>query len=198
MRWCLVVLSLCVSCAEEQKQSEPTDVVAIELPELKKLDFGGDFVLTDQHGERIHSKNLRGRIIFLFFGYTTCPDACPTTLSKLSQVYELLGDAEERIQVVWVTVDPERDTSDRTKAYLEYWPIPVIGLTGSREEIDAVAANYGVYHKRSEEETEAGYLVDHTTLVYLIDGGGKLRYLSQPHDEPEFLVGLVRKILAEG
>ena len=200
MKWCVMMMVLCTSCTVQTDRPESAEVAEtdVELPELKNLDFGDDFVLTDQNNERFDSKSLRGRVALLFFGYTTCPDACPTTLSRLSQVYEMLGDARERIQVVWVTVDPERDTSNRTKAYLEYWQMPVVGLTGTREEIEEVAGSYGVYHKRSEEETEAGYLVDHTTLVYLIGPDGSLRYLSQPDDEPAVIAGLIRKVLAGG
>ncbi len=189
-----------VACKQTQERVPSQDVAEeVELPELKKLDFGDDFFLTDQHGASFDSRALRGRVVLLFFGFTTCPDACPTTLSKLSQVYDLLGEAREQLQVVWVSVDPERDTPDRIKAYLEYWQMPVIGLTGTPEEVNRVAAGgYGVYYKRSEEETEAGYLVDHTTLVYLIDPDGDLRYLSQPGDSATIIAGLIQKVLAEG
>ncbi|MBK35435.1 MAG: hypothetical protein CME26_07890 [Gemmatimonadetes bacterium] len=195
MREWILVLVLCAACTAGHEEAAVSETVEVELPELKKLDFGEDFVLTDQNNAAFDSRSLRGRVVLLFFGFTTCPDACPTTLSRLSLALDMLGEDRDRVRIVWVTVDPERDTPARTKAYLEYWQMPVIGLTGTREEIDDVAGNYGVYHKRSEEETEAGYLVDHTTLVYLIDPEGSLRYLSQPHDEPAVLAGLIRKVL---
>jgi protein SCO1 len=170
----------------------------VELPELRKLEFGRDFVLTDQHGRRFDTASLRGKVIFLFFGYTTCPDACPMTLSKLARVDALLGEKGRRVQTVYVSVDPERDTVEKLKTYLSYYTLPVVGLTGTVEEVKDVAGDFGVYYGKSDEETAAGYLVDHTTLVYLIDHQGTLRYLSHPEDSPEVLAGLVRKVLTEG
>jgi protein SCO1/2 len=200
-RWALVALST-MACGESQNDSPALEVEqpesVIELPELKRLEFGRDFVLTDQDGKSFNTATLRGKLIFLFFGYTTCPDACPMTLSKLARVNAMLGEDGERVRTVYVTVDPERDTVEKMKEYLSYYTLPVVGLTGTVEEIASVAGDFGVYHSRSEEETAAGYLIDHTTLVYMIDSDGTLRYLSHPEDSPEVLVGLVRKVLAEG
>lgn len=194
-----VSVAVLVGCASEESRRPQTEAPEVELPELKNLEFGEDFILTDQHGGQFDSRSLRGRVVLLFFGFTTCPDVCPTTLSKLSQAIELLGDDQDEVQVVWVSVDPERDTPEHIKAYLEYWTIPVVGLTGTPEEINEVAAGgYGVFYKKSEEKTEVGYLVDHTTLVYLIDPRGNLRYLSRPEDAPAVIAGLVRQVLAEG
>ena len=165
---------------------------------MKNLEFGRDFVLTNQDGQVFDTSTLRGKLIFLFFGYTTCPDACPMTLSKLARVASLLGQEEDQIQIVYVSVDPERDTVEKLKEYLSYYQLPVIGLTGTAEEIKSVAGDFGVFYSKSEEETAMGYLVDHTTLIYLVDGKGSLRYLSHPEDSPEVLAGLARKVLGEG
>lgn len=194
--WMCVVL-IAAACSGQDEVAIVETPPDTELPELKKLEFGRDFVLTNQDGEAFDTASLRGKIIFLFFGYTTCPDACPMTLSKLARVDALLGDDSDRVQTVYVSVDPERDTVDKVKEYLSYYSLPVVGLTGTAEEIKSVAGDFGVYYAVSEEETAAGYLVDHTTLVYLIDGNGTLRYLSHPDDSPEVLAALVRKILAE-
>ena len=171
---------------------------AMALPELKKVTFGRDFVLTDHNGAMFDTATLRGKTVFLFLGYTTCPDACPMTLSKIASVYALLGNEASRLRTVYVSVDSERDTPEKLKAYLSYYDLPVVGLTGTAEEIKSVAGDFGVYYSKSEEETAAGYLVDHTTLIYLIDQHAQLRYLSQSQDSPEVLAGLVRKVLAEG
>jgi protein SCO1/2 len=191
-----------IACGESQRDNSVREGVpsesVVELPELKRLEFGRDFVLTDQDGKSFNTAMLRGKLIFLFFGYTTCPDACPMALSKLARVNAMLGEDGNRVQTVYVSVDPERDTAEKLKKYLSYYTLPVVGLTGTVEEIGSVAGDFGVYHSRSEEETAAGYLIDHTTLVYMIDSEGTLRYLSHPEDSPEVLVGLVRKVLAEG
>jgi len=191
----LFALTHCESGGPQTADETVTTVDPVELPELKDLAFGRDFVLTDQNGDRFDTATLRGKIIFLFFGYTTCPDACPMTLSKLARVYDLLGQEADRVQTVYVSVDPDRDTVETIREYLSYYSHPVVGLTGTFQEIKDVAGDFGVFYSKSEEETEAGYLVDHTTLVYLIDGKGKLRYLSHPEDEPEVLAALARKVL---
>ncbi len=169
-----------------------------DLPELKRLEFGRDFVLTNQDGVSFDTATLRGKVILLFFGYTTCPDACPMTLSKLARVNALLRSKGEQVQTVYVSVDPERDTVEKIKTYLSYYTLPVVGLTGTVEEVASVAGDFGVYHSRSEEETAAGYLIDHTTLLYMIGPDGTLRYLSHPEDSPEVIAALIRQVLAEG
>ncbi|HAA74237.1 TPA: SCO family protein [Candidatus Latescibacteria bacterium] len=196
----LAVCLLFAGCSESGDSTEPVAIIEEpqELPELKKLEFGRDFVLTDQNGERFDTATLRGKLIFLFFGYTTCPDACPMTLSKIARVDALLGEMGERVQTLYVSIDPERDTVEKVREYLSYYDLPVVGLTGTVEEINDVADDFGVYYSKSEEETALGYLVDHTTLVYMIDPNGTLRYLSHPDDSPEVLAALVRKVLAEG
>ncbi len=196
----LAVCLLFAGCSEPGDSTEPVAIVEEpqELPELKKLEFGRDFVLTDQNGERFDTVTLRGKLIFLFFGYTTCPEACPMTLSKIARVDALLGEIGERVQTVYVSVDPERDTVEKVREYLSYYDLPVVGLIGTVEEIKDVADDFGVYYSKSEEETALGYLVDHTTLVYMIDPNGTLRYLSHPDDSPEVLAALVRMVLAEG
>ena len=194
-------LLMVVRCAASD-DAQTTDVkmqeAEIELPELRKLEFGRDFVLTNQDGNQFDTATLRGKVIYLFFGYTTCPDACPMTLSKLARVHDLLGNQGERVQTVYVSVDPERDTVEKLKEYLDYYSLPVVGLTGTPEEVKSVAGDFGVFYARSEEETAAGYLVDHSTMVYVIDHNGTLRYLSYPDDSAEMVAALTRKILAEG
>ena len=195
----ILAVLIAVSCSAKPSGDDKTNGVSepVVLPKLRKLEFGRDFLLTDQNGASFDSATLRGDLIFLFFGYTTCPDACPMTLSKLARVNALLGDDGQHVRTVYVSVDPERDTVDTMREYLSYYTLSVVGLTGSAEEIKSVAADFGVYYSKSEEETAVGYLVDHTTLVYVIDQEGTLRYLSHPEDSSELLAGVARKILAE-
>ena len=201
--WALCVL-LGLGCSDQMKQDtastgEDEAIAEIaDLPELKRLEFGRDFVLTNQDGVSFDTATLRGKVILLFFGYTTCPDACPMTLSKLARVNALLRSKGEQVQTVYVSVDPERDTVEKIKTYLSYYTLPVVGLTGTVEEVASVAGDFGVYHSRSEEETAAGYLIDHTTLLYMIGPDGTLRYLSHPEDSPEVIAALIRQVLAEG
>jgi protein SCO1/2 len=185
-------LLFCTACEDRSREAGGTG--DLEIPELKDYEFGSDFALTDQYGHRFETTALRGKAALLFFGYTFCPDACPMTLSKLTRVYRLLGERANDVQTVYVSVDPERDTPLRLKEYLEYYGLPVIGLTGTAAEVDSAAGGFGVYYKTSDEKSEAGPLIDHTLLVYLLDSEGKLRYLFQPGESAEVMAGVIRRL----
>ena len=124
-----------------------------------------DFTLTDQEGKPFHLKDLRGKLVFLFFGYLSCPDICPMTLSKLARVYSLLGEQGKDIVTLFVSVDPARDTPQRLKEYLTYFKVKSIGLTGTKQEIDAVVAAYKATYEKVETESAAGYLYNHSDYV---------------------------------
>jgi len=165
---------------------------------LKVFDFGGDFSLTDQYGHSFHLADLRGKTVLLFFGYTLCPDICPTTLSKLKKVNEILGSQSENIRVIFITVDPERDTKDRMEKYLAYFDIGVIGLTGSKKEIQSVTDSYhAVFEKVVVKDSAAGYLVNHSSLTYLIDKKGKIRYLFRQSENPALMASIIKILLDE-
>lgn len=137
---------------------------------------GGDFTLTDQRNQPYALSSERGKVVMLFFGYTMCPDVCPTTLSKLSRVTRKLGDDRARVRTVYVTVDPDRDTPAVLKADLDLFDLDAVGLTGSRAAIDSVVKQYGAsYQITPTPESAAKYSVSHSTTLYLIDGEGKLR-----------------------
>lgn len=141
-----------------------------------------DFTLTSADGP-VRLEDMRGKVVVLFFGYTFCPDVCPTTMVRLGQAMELLGDDAERVQVVMVTVDPERDTPERLAQYVRAFHPSFLGLTGTEEEINAVAATYGIYHAKAEGSEATNYLVDHTSTVTVIDRNGGVRLL-WPFDVP--------------
>lgn len=144
--------------------------IAIQSPEPVP-----NFTLTSQSGAPLSFNDLRGKVILLYFGYTFCPDACPTTLTELKKATATLGRDAQDVQVVMVTVDPERDTPEVLRQYLGYFDPSYIGLTGSEEEILAAATPFGVYYQKHEGSAATGYLVDHTTTVMAIDKRGYLR-----------------------
>ena len=126
----------------------------------------------------------RGDVVLLFFGYTSCPDVCPTTLSELRKVKTELGSNADQVKVVFVTVDPERDTPEQIQKYVSIFNPSFLGLSGSLEELETVWKDYGVYREVEEVSTSAaGYLVNHTARVYLIDRDGNLR-LSYSYGTP--------------
>lgn len=117
----------------------------------------------------------RGKVVALFFGYTSCPDICPTTLAELNQALEKLGSKADRVQVLFVTVDPQRDTPEHVQEYVNHFNTNFIGLSGSEAELANVWNEYGVFRQVVEGTSAAGYLVDHTARVTLIDQQGNLR-----------------------
>jgi protein SCO1 len=134
-----------------------------------------DFALTDHDGQPFRTESLRGRVVLVFFGYSTCPDVCPTTLSKLASMTRRLGDDRGEVKTLYVTVDPERDTPEVLKADLALFDLDAIGLTGARADIDAVVAQYGAAYEIVPTPESAGkYSVSHSTDLYVLDREGRL------------------------
>lgn len=140
------------------------------------LDGGGDFSLIDHDGKPFSLASQRGNVVLIFFGYTFCPDACPTTLSKLASVYRKLGDDAARVKTLYISVDPERDTPEVLKADLSNFRIDAIGLTGVKADIDKVVQQYGAaYEIVPTPDSAAKYTVSHTTTLYALDPSGRIR-----------------------
>jgi protein SCO1/2 len=131
--------------------------------------------LTRADGQPFRLSDQRGKIVLLFFGYTSCPDVCPTTLAELKLVMDELGDAADSVRVVFITVDPDRDTPEKIQKYVEHFNPAFLGLTGSMDELQVVWDDYGVYRSVNPSASALGYIVDHTARVTLIDGDGNLR-----------------------
>jgi protein SCO1 len=140
----------------------------------------GDFTLQSDQGT-VNLSAYRGKVVLLYFGYTFCPDICPASLSKVARAYQLLGKDASRLQTIFISVDPERDTIEKLGPYARTFNPTFIGATGSADEIAAVAKQYGVFYQKRAVTTAAGYLVDHTAVVWVIDMEGKL-HLEWPYD----------------
>src|SRR2546423_1201575 len=143
--------------------------------ESKTDGIGGDFALTDQNGDRFQLSAQRGKIVLLFFGYSSCADACPTMMSKLTSVFKSLGADQKNVLTVFVSVDPARDKPAVLKKYLEYFSIGAVGLTGKKEEIDSVVKQYGASYEIEESDSAMGYHINHSTYLYLIDKNGEVK-----------------------
>lgn len=145
------------------------------------LGIGGDFTLTDHHGRRFDTREQRGRALLVFFGFTYCPDVCPTTLARLTAVYRELGRDSSRVRTLFVTVDPARDTPAALREYLAPAGIDVVGLTGSPGEIAAVARQFAATFREEQVAGAAGYLMAHTTSMFGVDRRGRTRVVI-PYD----------------
>jgi protein SCO1/2 len=140
--------------------------------------------LTRSDGSRFRLSELRGDVVLVFFGYTACPDVCPTTLAELRQALSELNARDvERVKVVFVTVDPDRDSPERVQEYVAQFNPAFIGLSGSKTDLEKVWAEYGVYREIADEQSAAGYIVNHTARVSLVDQQGNLR-ISFSFDAP--------------
>jgi len=158
-----------------------------------------DFTLTRADGTSFRFSEMRGRTILLFFGYTSCPDVCPTTLAELNQAMKQLGEKDaDKVQVLFVTVDPGRDTPEKTQEYVNHFNSNFIGLSGTEDELTPVWNDYGVYREIVEETSALGYLVNHTARVTLVDANGNMR-ISFNFDTPvDDIVHDLKLILKEG
>lgn len=134
-----------------------------------------DFALVDAAGQEVQLSDYLGKIVLLYFGYSFCPDVCPTTLSDLKLVQNQLDESGEKIQVIMVTVDPERDTPEKLAEYVAHFHPTFVGLSGTKEAIDAAAEGYGVYYEKHEGTPATGYLIDHTARVFVIEPDGNHR-----------------------
>ena len=179
------VWMLWVACAaEEPPPAEPA------LPDLRPYaDMGGHFELVDQRGELFSLADLGGRVTLLFFGYTFCPDFCPTTLSRLGRVHELVGD--DRLATIFVSVDAQRDTPAKLAEYLAYFPLEVTGLTGSRKALDGVVESYRAEYEIEPADADGRYLINHSTDVYLLDDQGRVRHLFDYDVGPEAMAKVI-------
>ena len=132
--------------------------------------------LVRANGSGFRLSEMRGKVVLLFFGYTSCPDICPTTLAELNQALEKLGpEKAQQVQVIFVTVDPQRDTPERVQEYVDHFNEDFIGLSGTESDLAAVWRNYGVFRENVESTSAAGYIVNHTARVTLIDPVGNMR-----------------------
>lgn len=137
-----------------------------------------DFTLWAHTGQSVQLSDFRGKVTLLYFGYTYCPDVCPATLAELTDALEELKPEErQQVQVLMVTVDPDRDTPEVLANYLSHFDDSFLGLTGSDEEITAAAAPFGIFYQKRDGTSESGYLVDHTASVAAVDKEGHLRLI---------------------
>lgn len=157
-----------------------------------------DFTLTDQYGRSFQLSEQQGRVVLLLFGYTHCPDVCPTTLARWKQVYDALGPDAGRVRFVMITVDPERDTPERMQEWLATFNSDFIGLTGTPDELASVYQSYFVYSEKASETESAGghsYGVQHTGTVFVIDTDGRWRLSQSATMPPDDIVHDIQALL---
>jgi protein SCO1 len=155
------------ACSDKKSDFAAIDVTG--------ADYARGFSLTDHNGQPRSVRDFAGKVVVVFFGYTQCPDACPTTMAELAEVKKLLGKDGERLQAVFITVDPERDTPEVLKAYMTNFDPTFLALIPSTAALPALAKDFKVYYKKVEGQTPTSYSMDHTAGSYIYDPRGKLR-----------------------
>lgn len=175
-------------CKDEKKpQFQGVDVTGAE--------YAKDIPLTDVNGQKRSLKDFSGKVVAVFFGYTQCPDVCPTTLQELQEVKQALGADGDKLQAVFVSLDPERDTPEVLKAYLKNFDASFVGLHGTPDEIAAVAKDFKIYFKKVPGKVEGTYTLDHSAGTYLYDPQGRLRIYERYGVGPQVLTQDVKALL---
>ena len=195
----LILVSLAVTSiisAYEIKGSEDTRT-NLKKPEYYK-NFGGDFSLTGPEGKTVSLEDFRNKLVLIYFGYTFCPDVCPITLSNLKLTMLDLGEKAEDVQVIFISIDPERDTFQKLKDYVPYFHPTFIGLTGSEAELASVAKKYQTFYLKQKVESEAGYLMAHSDVVILVDQNGRFRGRYKSKYDLDKLTTDIRWLLEKG
>ena len=161
-------------------------------------EVGGPFELTDQNGNRRTDADFRGKLLIVYFGYTYCPDICPTDLMQISLALDQLGGAASDVQALFITVDPERDTPSALSQYVSSFNPHIIGLTGTPEQIQRVTASYKAYYARYVPPDGGSYLIDHTGFTYLMGRDGKYLGFFPPGTSAERMLEMIKTHLSAG
>jgi len=157
--------------------------------------IGGPFHLTDQNGNRVTDADLKGKWSLIYFGYTHCPDACPTALNDIAVALDELGAKRAAVRPVFITVDPERDTPEALKSYVTSFDAPILALTGTQEEVAQAAKAYRVYYAK-HPEPGGDYSMDHSSVIYVMDPEGRFTASFTHESSPEQIAERLKKLLA--
>ena len=158
---------------------------------------GGGFTLQSDKG-KVSLADYKGKVVLLYFGYTYCPDICPTSLAQISSAFRALKEEElEQVQAIFISVDPERDTTKKLAAYAPFFHPKIVGVTGTKDNLLEITKRYSVRFNKAEGSTAADYLVDHTSLIFVLDKKGKVSALLPHAVSVDMAVATIRRLLAE-
>ena len=192
----LGALLLCLAPASPraQQKAERSAAELMDVLMWNREPVGGPFALVDHTGAPRSDAQFRGKLLLLYFGFTSCPDVCPTDLQSIGQAMERLGKSADEVQPVFVTLDPERDTPQRLAGYVTFFHPRLIGLSGDAAAVAQAARAYKVYYAKVPTSQD-GYTIDHSGYVYLMDRAGKYLGFFPPGTPPERMVEVIRPYL---
>jgi|UniRef100_UPI0040486AB7 protein SCO1 len=184
----LTVFSV-IACSNQNIKFNNVDITGSKA-------FGKDFSLTDHHGKKRELAEFKGQLVVMFYGYTQCPDVCPTTMTEMQGVMELLGKDASRVQVMFVTVDPERDTQELLSQYVPAFDKRFLGLRPqSTEELEKITKDFKVFYKKVPGNSLTSYTIDHTSGSYVFDTKGQLRLFLKHQQGPNPIAEDLKKLL---
>ncbi len=172
------------------QQQDPRNSGSVGVP--GGVSIGGAFSLVTPDGRTVTDRDFRGKVMLVYFGYTFCPDVCPTELQSVAASLALLGDQAAQVAPIFITVDPERDTPKAMGEYVKLFDDRIVGLSGSLDQIARVAKAYRVYYAKAETKGASTYLMDHSSFIYVIGSDGGFKALIKPGAKPEEIAGIVR------
>jgi cytochrome oxidase Cu insertion factor (SCO1/SenC/PrrC family) len=181
---------------EQSATSQPSAAQMMDDLMYGRGSVGGPFTLTDQSGKPRSDTEFRGKLMIVYFGYTYCPDVCPTDLMAITQALDALGSAAEGVQPVFITIDPERDTKGLAD-YVSSFHHSLVGLTGTPDEIRKVANAYKAFYVKVPDERSGEYSLDHSGVIYLMGRNGEYLGYMPPQTNPDRLTEILRKNLAK-
>lgn len=180
----LVIIALTLlACSERDRPPAPpasASASPFNSTDISGVEWGRDFRLTDHDGKARSIADFKGKVVMLFFGFTHCPDVCPTTLAEMAQVRNKLGDDGHRVQGLFVTVDPQRDTPQVLAQYAPAFDPSFLGLYGSEEVTRALARDFKIFYSEQKSHADGHYAVAHSSVIYVFDPAGRLRLLMRP------------------
>ncbi|MFQ5970836.1 MAG: SCO family protein [Alphaproteobacteria bacterium] len=179
------------------RQDDPTAAGDATGPLVTNVSVGGPFTLVDHTGREVTEESYRGKFRLMYFGYTFCPDVCPTELGNLAVALDELGEDIDGVVPMFITIDPERDTPELLAEYVRLFHDNLIGLTGSRDQVDEVARNYRVFYRKVKDPDYTYYLMDHTSFTYLMGPDGELVRMFAYGTPPEKIAGAIRDALRQ-
>jgi cytochrome oxidase Cu insertion factor (SCO1/SenC/PrrC family) len=193
---CLLAALLCASAPIAAEELSSAEQLMDDLM-WSRGPIGGPFTLSDQTGRLRSDTEFRGKLMLIYFGYTFCPDICPTDLMTIAQALDALGEAGAAVQPIFISIDPERDTTERLAEYVASFHPRLIGLSGTPTDIRRVALAYKAYYAKTENGRGEDYTIDHTGVTYLVGGEGQYLGFVPPQTSPERLVEVIRGQLGQ-
>ena len=193
-----VAAPLLAACDRGAPGAAPTPSLSFKSIDITGADYARDFNLPDADGKYRSLAEFKGKVVVVFFGFTQCPDVCPTTLLELAAVKKALGTDGARVQGIFITVDPERDTPALLKAYVNNFGADFVALRGTPEETLATAKAFKVFYAKVPGSTKANYTVDHTAASYVFDAQGRVRLFTRYGTGAEALAQDLKVLLAQG